>query len=190
MNIQYSSNVSELQTPVAFAWTSIPIRWFLQAQLPGRLLPNFVCSSLLRRLCYSCGKGLTRQEWMEVQAIVSQLDPNLYSTEIIKRPNVAYFEDNVFLNQLQTRPVLGIWYEDWLQQLPLGWIDPRAIFSFALNYIIVDFFGRSCIKWCWSIMVNARKRTYPESISTIKTPNDQISAWKLAPIPFITSGAM
>ena len=52
---------------------------------------------------------------MEVQAIVYQLDPNLYSTEIIKRPNVAYFEDNVFLNQLQTRPVLGIWYEDWLQ---------------------------------------------------------------------------
>ena len=49
---------------------------------------------------------------MEVQAIVSQLDPNLYSTEIIKRLNVAYFEDNVFLNQLQTRPVLGIWYED------------------------------------------------------------------------------
>ena len=49
---------------------------------------------------------------MEVQAIVSQLDPNLYSTEIIKRPNVAYLEGNVFLNQLQTRPVLGIWYED------------------------------------------------------------------------------
>jgi hypothetical protein len=111
----------------------------------------------------------------------------LFATRLIP---INVTEQPMILNILETCPQVRITNEDFIQQIFLGRVQEWAIGRLATQDLIIHRLWISITEGGDPIYFINKCLAYPVTKSQMRTPRDQISAWKPCPMPFITSGAM
>lgn len=92
---------------------------------------------------------------------------------------------------LETRTEVGVAHENQVQQVFLGGVEQGRVEWLATEDLVVHALRVCVSEGCDTIKQWIIKDySYPVTRSHIRTPRDQISAWKPCPIPLITSGAI
>ena len=96
----------------------------------------------------------------------------------------------MILNVLETCPEVWVPYEDFIQQIFLSRIQEWAIGRLATQDLVIHSLWISITEGRDPIVFVNKCLAYPVTRSQMRTPRDQMSAWKPCPMPLITSGAM